>query len=283
MRLGLDYAGGRPGGGAIAAAGYTFVVRYLSDGGPGLPGKLLTPAEADDLRANNIDIVSNWETTASRMLDGYDAGARDAQAARAQALACGGSAERPIYFSADFDATPAQQIPIDDYLRGAGSVLHPSNVGIYGGYWPVSRALDHGTARWAWQTGAWSGGNTDSRINLYQRIGFVRVGGVQCDVNEARTDDFGQWSKTSKGGEMQLTDTLTDAYGNPVTVGDILKWISFHADLTVDELGGPGSRTALPPDQKMTGHPALGGRTIVGAIAEIGQALKLPGFDPGRA
>ncbi|MCX4091858.1 glycoside hydrolase domain-containing protein [Nocardia sp. alder85J] len=282
MRLGLDYAGGRPGGAAIAAAGYTFVVRYLSDGGPGLPGKLLTPAEADDLRANHIDIVGNWETTATRMLDGYDAGAHDAEAALAQVLACGGSAGRPVYFSADFDATPAQQVPIDAYLRGAGTVLQPANVGIYGGYWPVSRALDNGTAAWAWQTGAWSGGNIDSRVNLYQRIGFVWVGGVECDENEAHTDDFGQWSVFGKGGDMQLTDTLTDAYGNPVSVGDILKWISFHADLTVDGIGGPGSRSSLPPDQKMTGHPALGGRTIVGAIAEIGQALKLPGFDPSQ-
>lgn len=205
-KLGLDYAGGRPGGGAIAAAGYTFVVRYLSDGGPGLPGKLLTPTEADDLRANNIDIVGNWETTAQRMLDGYDAGARDAESALAQSLHCGASTGRPIYFSADWDVTPQQQAAIDAYLRGAGTVLLPENVGIYGGYWPVSRALDNGTAAWAWQTGAWSGGRVDSRINLYQRIGAVRVGGVECDVNEARTTDFGQWSINGKATLMALTD-----------------------------------------------------------------------------
>lgn len=224
LRLGLDYAGGRPGGGAIAEAGYTFVVRYLSDGGPGLPGKLLTPAEADDLRANNIDIVGNWETTAARMLDGYDAGARDAEAGLAQVLRCGGREDRPIYFSADFDATPAQQVPIDGYLRGAGSVLRPANVGIYGGFWPVSRALDNGTAAWAWQTGAWSGGNTDSRINLYQRIGFVRVGGVQCDENEARTKDFGQWSITGKGTLMALTDEQqADLYAKVTDIWEQLR------------------------------------------------------------
>ena len=55
---------------AIRAAGYDFAVRYLSDGGPALPGKQLLPAEADGLRANGISIVANWETTSDRMLAG---------------------------------------------------------------------------------------------------------------------------------------------------------------------------------------------------------------------
>lgn len=193
MRTGLDYAGGRPGGGSIRAAGYDFVVRYLSDGGPGLPGKLLEPWEADDLRANGVAIVSNWETTADRMLGGYAAGAYDAQQALDQVLACGGRRDRPIYFSADWDATPEQQGPIDDYLRGAASVIGVENVGIYAGYWPGSRALDNGTATWLWQTDAWSGGNADDRRKIHQRIGTVWVGGVDCDENEALADDFGQW------------------------------------------------------------------------------------------
>ncbi len=196
MALGLDYAGGRPSGAAIAAAGYEFVVRYLSDGGPSLPGKLLLPDEATDLLAAGVDIVSNWETTADRMLGGYSAGAYDASLALGQIEACGGRRDRPVYFSADWDASEEDQEAIDDYLRGAASILGPEWVGIYGGYWPVSRALDHGTARWAWQTAAWSGGNVNHRIHLYQRIGFVDVDGVQCDVNEARQDDFGQWSRS---------------------------------------------------------------------------------------
>lgn len=191
---GLDYAGGRPGGGAIKAAGYAFVVRYLSDGGAGLPGKLLTPAETNDLRANGVEIVSNWETTANRMLAGFNGGVADANAAQAQALACGGRKDRPIYFSADWDATEAQQAPINDYLRGAASVIGAENVGIYGGFWPVSRALDAGVARWAWQTHAWSGNNWENRAQLEQLIGTVNVGGVDCDVNISHATDYGQWS-----------------------------------------------------------------------------------------
>ncbi|QLY32497.1 DUF1906 domain-containing protein [Nocardia huaxiensis] len=193
MRFGLDYAAGRPAASAIRAAGYDFVVRYLSPGGPSLPGKLLTPAEADDLRAHGVSIVSNWETTAARMLDGYGAGVTDARAALAQVLRCGGRTDRPIYFSADFDATPQQQQPINAYLDGAASVLGRANVGIYGGYWPISRALNAGIAQWAWQTVAWSGSNRDPRAQILQTGEQVYVDGVQCDVNETDKIDFGQW------------------------------------------------------------------------------------------
>lgn len=277
MANGLDYAGGIPGGAAIAAAGYRFVCRYLASGGPGLPGKLLTPAEADDLRANGIDIVSNWETTADRMLDGYEAGRSDAQAALNQALACGGSASRPIYFSADFDATPEQQTPINAYLQGAATVLGTNNVGIYGGYWPVSRALDAGAATWGWQTQAWSGGNQDPRINILQNVslGYAYVNGVECDIDQSLTADFGQWSL---GGDMQLSDTITDAYGNQVSVGDALKWLLYHTDLTIDQLGGEGTRDAMPAI--FTGWPQLNGRTIVDALAEIGAHLGIAGYQP---
>lgn len=252
--LGLDYAGGRPSAAAIAAAGFDFAVRYLSSGGPALPGKLLTSDEADDLRANGVDIVSNWETTADRMLDGYQAGVDDATAALAHVLACGGRKDRPIYFSADMDTTPEQQCMIDDYLRGAASVLGVEQVGIYGGYWSVSRALDHGTARWAWQTDAWSGGNLDPRANIHQRIGFVWVDGVECDQNQALTADFGQWSAHGKENLMSATDDMT-------------------ADIH-EQLCGEGSRD---PGQ-YTGWPQLSGRTVVDALALIGQTLGIPGF-----
>lgn len=242
MIKGLDYAGGRPGGAAIKTAGYQFVVRYLSDGGPTLPGKLLTPAEADDLRAHGIEIVSNWETTATRMLSGFDAGVTDAQLAVAQVLKCGGRKDRPIYFSADWDATEAQQASINDYLRGTAKILGADSVGIYGGYWPVSRALDAGVAKWAWQTEAWSGTNREPRAQLVQRnsLGYVHVGGVECDVNEAHATDYGQWSKADSTATLQQEDNplaaLTAAEQRELLNG--VRWIK-------DQLGpniwGPAS------------------------------------------
>ena len=202
MRLGLDYAGGRPGGRAIRDAGYTFAVRYLSEGGSALPGKLLTPAEAEDLRANGVSIAVVWETTANRMLGGRSAGIADASAARGQIERCGGPEDRPVYFAADWDATPAQQAQINAYLEGAASVVGLENTGIYGGYWPLSRAKQAGLASWFWQTEAWSGTNRLDGRQLHQRTGFVTVGGVQCDVDEALSDDFGQWD-WEEGAELE--------------------------------------------------------------------------------
>jgi hypothetical protein len=101
----------------------------------------------------------------------------------------------------------------------------------------------------------------------------VTINGVECDVDESLTADFGQWSL---GGDMKLTDTLTDAYGNQVSVGDILKWISYHGDLTIDQLAGTGTRDSIPAT--LTGWPQLNGRTIVDALAEIGAHLGIPGY-----
>lgn len=199
--LGLDYAGGRPGGAAITDAGYRFVCRYLTDGGSGLPGKLLTTEEYGDLQSCGVRVVANWETTANRMLDGYNAGVDDARAADAQIQSIGHPSHRPVYFSADFDASPAQQAEINDYLRGCAAVIGIERVGVYGSYYTVQRCLDNHTATWAWQTMAWSGGQVEPRAHIVQRIGTVTVGGVDCDVNEAMKDDYGQ----HPGDDMGLT------------------------------------------------------------------------------
>lgn len=256
MTLGLDYAGGRPSGAAIKAAGYDFVVRYLSSGGASLPGKLLTPAEADDLRAHDVEIVSNWETLSDRMLGGYGAGVADANMAMAQVLHCGGRTDRPIYFSCDWDAAEEEQPLIDAYLRGAASAIGEENVGIYGGYFPVARALDHGAARWAWQTGAWSGGIREPRAHLFQRIGFAYVDGVQCDVNEALQSDYGQWSYCAADPTPE-TETAMDDTSD---IKDIR-----------EQLCGDGSRDT----GQYTGWPQLGhhpdgsNRTIVDGLAAV--------------
>lgn len=265
--LGLDYAGGRPSPQAIKTAGYDFVVRYLSDGGPGLPGKLLTPDEAAGLLAAGVNIVSNWETTADRMLGGYNAGVDDANAALAQVLACGGSKDRPIYFSCDFDEAQSQQPAINAYLQGAGSVLGTQNVGIYGGYWPVSRALDAGVARRAWQTDAWSGSNVETRAQIHQRAQQVWVDGVSCDLNEALADDYGQWSITNSGGGTEMDQAYFDGYMKNVVsdLKDCREQLTGGRD-RIDNANLPGG---VDVAASYPGWPQLGGRTVVDAIAAV--------------
>ncbi len=188
MTLGIDYAWAHPDPKAIKAAGYQFVCRYYSRD----PSKNLTRPEADALAALGLWIVGNWEYGAQDALRGRAGGVADAQTARAQADACGQPRPRPIYSSEDWDVTPEQEATVTDYLRGWDSVMGAAQVGEYGGYYPVKAQLDTGVIAWAWQTRAWSGGRWEPRVNIRQ-TGTAIVGGVEVDVNQAMTADYGQW------------------------------------------------------------------------------------------
>jgi hypothetical protein len=185
---GVDYAWSHPGGAALKAAGKQFACRYLSPDS----SKNLTRAEAADLAAHGIWAVVVWEGTAARAKAGKAAGVADAKTAAVQATTAGMPPSRPIYFAVDFDATSGDQTYINAYLDGAASVIGLARVGIYGGYYPVKRALDGGHATWAWQTTAWSGGQWDSRAVIRQGAQKT-INGVSCDLNTATADDYGQW------------------------------------------------------------------------------------------
>jgi hypothetical protein len=70
--FGVDYAWGRPGVAALKKAGVDFVCRYFSHDSS---GKNLTRAEAEQLCEGGFWLVAVWESTASRALQGRDAGA----------------------------------------------------------------------------------------------------------------------------------------------------------------------------------------------------------------
>ncbi|MEV4172454.1 DUF1906 domain-containing protein [Nonomuraea sp. NPDC049709] len=207
VRLGIDYSWGRPRPSAIAAAGYSFVCRYLSWN---TTGKNLTRSEADALRAAGLDIVSNWEYTPSEALGGYAEGVRNATEAKRQALACGAPASRPIYFSVDFDATAGQQSTINAYFDGIASVIGRGRTAAYGGYYAIDRLLDAGKITWAWQTYAWSDGLWDSRAELRQVRNGITVDGADCDLNEAHAGDFGQWGGGGPTGTASIYGVLPD-------------------------------------------------------------------------
>jgi len=189
-RYGLDYAWApHPSPSVMTAGGYSFVGRYLSNDAT----KNLTKSEAQSLIAAGIDIVCNWEAVADAALKGYSQGVTDAQTAQNQALACGMPADRPIYFSVDFDATAAQQSTLNDYFDGVAFVLGRNRTGAYAGYYPIQRLFDAGKITWAWQTYAWSGGNWDARAQVRQIQNGITVGGASCDKDQAMTSYFGQW------------------------------------------------------------------------------------------
>jgi hypothetical protein len=190
--FGIDYAVGDPQPARLKSAGVRFVCRYVSTrGNP----KNLRAAEAKKLRDAGIDVVVVFETTAKRALAGRDAGLVDAKSALAQAKDCMPGDSAPIYFAVDFDATPGNQAAINAYLRGAASFLGKDNVGIYGGFYPVKRALDAGVCKFAWQTYAWSGGQWDTRAQIRQYRNGQVLAGMSVDYDRAMVADFGQWRK----------------------------------------------------------------------------------------
>src|SRR5580704_5583150 len=140
VTYGVDYSYSRPAPATLAAQGYTFAARYLSDDA----SKNLTIGEASGLIGAGLSVVSNWEAGGQNALGGFTQGANDAQTAEAQALAAGMPATRPIYFSIDFDAQPSQQAAIDAYFDGVASVLGRDRTGAYGGYGVIKRLFDAG-------------------------------------------------------------------------------------------------------------------------------------------
>jgi glycoside hydrolase-like protein len=191
-RIGADYAWDRPPVAALKAAGIQFVCRYLSPDAT----KNLTRGEAALLLSAGISVVVVWEGSAVAMLRGYAGGVADAQAADVQARGCG-MAGAVIYFAADWDATPDQQAQINAYLDGAASIIGRDSVGMYGGYWALSRARDARKATYWWGTVAWSGSNwaTCGWLPHIMQGGLVVLGGAECDWDVANFDDYGQWPR----------------------------------------------------------------------------------------
>lgn len=193
--FGVDYAWGYKAGvpAELKAAGVKFVCRYLST-----PGntKNITREERFALSRAGLQIVTVFETTAGRALSSRAGGIADARSAQTQLTGLAAPVGAPVYFAVDFDATPEQQTAINAYLIGAASVLGKNRVGIYGGYYPVKRALDAGVCRYAWQTYAWSGGQWDPRAHLQQYRNGMRLAGMSVDYNRATRTNFGQWFAT---------------------------------------------------------------------------------------
>jgi uncharacterized protein YraI len=181
MKL-IDYSFARPDPAYIKSQGFGGVMRYLSH----TVGKNLSIAERDALFAQGLGIGLVWETTANRALDGHSAGVQDATDALNQCNNLGMNC--PIYFAVDFDATPAQQTPINDYLNGARTILG-DRVGVYGGFWIVKRCFDAGIVKWGWQTYAWSGGQWDARAQVRQTLNGQWNDSV--DFDDTTTDNWG--------------------------------------------------------------------------------------------
>lgn len=178
--IGYDYTA-RIAPAALKAAGCAVAFRYVMPQTP-FWVKALRNAEAQELLAAGIPIVSNFESTANREDGGAQAGHDDAVTLLADWKALGAPSGLIGWFSADWDVQPSEVPAVLAYLNAAASVLGGKQyVGCYGGLRAVSAAMDAGFG--GWQTVAWSGGRWDPRAVARQTGRQLIVGGVQVDEN----------------------------------------------------------------------------------------------------
>lgn len=182
-----SYSWARPGATALRAAGYVGVVRYLAPPGRATAGKVLTPAERDELHGFGLPIALVWESTAGRALYGSAGGRADAAAANAQADALGWPTWRPIFYAVDFAPTPAQMPLVVAYFREARRA--PRAAWPYGGQ-PVIDVAGAGSAGWQASAASWSPHGPSPNACLIQLVGR-RLPDV--DDNLVVRPDWGGW------------------------------------------------------------------------------------------
>lgn len=275
MIEGVDYAWARPDPDGLAAAGKKFACRY---GGPGSAGKQLTPPELFALNTAGIAIVANAEGVADGLRGGREAGRLWASLANNDFRELGMPGDRPIYLSVDFEAGPADWAAIDDALRGAADVIGAARVGVYGGYDTIAHCQAAGSARWFWQTYAWSQGRWHPAAHIQQYRNGVQLAGGVVDLNRAMTADYGQWKiwgeqTMSTFTDVWFTDGIPNWYADKATNPNIkpstaLKNIgegvlAIRADAAALKLAVSG----------LAGRPVIDAQALVAALIADERAL----------
>jgi hypothetical protein len=208
----LDYSAGYPGALAIARADYAGAVRYI-----GFPDrrKCTNRSEFEDFSRTGLGMALVYEDNADDWRGGLARGREAGLRARNHANQIGFPTNRPIYMAVDRDVVTAVEFSVMlQYLRGAAETLGGVHVtGVYGEHDVCVRAAQAGVATWFWQCRAWSG--TPIRYfngrHLFQRVGTVQVGGINCDINDITRADWGQHNAQKEAEDMAYMDDLDAA------------------------------------------------------------------------
>jgi len=166
---------------AFVQDGYVFVARYLVPSG----AKALTKTEANAISTAGLQLLSVFETTASRALGGRSAGLADGDTAMQVAQSVGQPTGSAIYFAVDFDATSAQLLTVIEYIRAASEATPGYFTGVYGSYTVVEAVRTAGACSKFWQTYAWSSGQKSAYMNVYQYQNDVTLHGIGVDYDES--------------------------------------------------------------------------------------------------
>ncbi|MCM6774979.1 N-acetylmuramoyl-L-alanine amidase [Nocardia sp. CDC159] len=112
----------------------------------------------------------------------------------------------------------------------------------------------------------------------YSSEGKIDPAGI--DMDAFRADVQALIDRTPGGTGMSwLDDQITNWANKSVTVRTLLAYIDRYNGLVLDQLLGPGSRDR---GGEPTRWAMLGDRTLVEAVARIGEELEIPGFKAPR-
>jgi len=199
----VDYAAGPPPAAAVRANGHLGAVRYCSNRRPGadfMTGKPLRSGEVDDYRANGLTMVSCYQFGKGETSDwrgGAGAGDFHAPIGIGIHFAAAGPRNVPMYVAIDdnpsyweFDNLIA---PYLDRFRGR-LAAEGLRLGVYANAPTIDWCLQRGLGEYFWQHDWGSAGRLNPAANIHQKAGKAwRIAGVDCDVNDVYTLDFGQW------------------------------------------------------------------------------------------
>lgn len=226
-QMGIDIAWARPTVADIQKTGAHWVARYFSQD----PTKDLTAGEVKAYTAAGLAIVTVYETTTGRALQGRPAGIYDAQQAQQERAAVGLPNTAPIHWAVDTDTDYAS---VKAYADGWASVIPKSLSGPYGGFKVVDAARHDGWA-YGWQTTAWSGGQWSPLATIKQVGGTVLSGGA--DVDYAEVPDFGQYPRPEEVVTPQDIQAIVDGVwshqvkdvenGSMVQIGTIMAYMDY--------------------------------------------------------
>lgn len=200
----IDYSAGVPAASAVKAAGFAGAVRYVSPPRERwMVGKPIHRPEADDYRAQGLDLASNWQYGKRDFDGGYEVGGEHAVLAKQVHLDAGGPPAAPIYFSVDANPNDDElERLVKPYLQGAQDVIGKERMGVYGNGRTIHKcAVEWGIGTYFWQHG-WDGDRRpwEEKIHpashLYQyEIDKHNVAGIGVDRNRILKEDWGQWSR----------------------------------------------------------------------------------------
>lgn len=180
---------------------HQFVCRYLVP--EKYAWKRLTRQEAEIISNAGLNIVSVFESTASRAKLGTAAGHIDGISARNEARTVGQPEGSAIYFAVDYDAQPIDYNAIESYLKAAAEMIPNYHVGVYGSH-DVCVAMHSRGIKYLWQTYAWSAGKL-THANVYQHTNGQKMAGVTVDLNNSFGGE-GWWSTRAEVEKPPFSD-----------------------------------------------------------------------------